>query len=76
MNFFDSITITFILLKLKKFLVFAAAYALVSYFAVKFLRRRKPETKYTDIEVIFIAALGGVAISKLVLMGIRIMFGV
>jgi hypothetical protein len=76
MNYFDSITVTFVLLKLKKVIIFIIAYCFISFLAVKLLRRRKPETQYMDMEVVFISVLGAFAVTKLVLMGLRAVFGI
>ncbi len=76
MNYFDSITFTFVLLKLKKVIIFLIAYCLVSFLAVKIFRTKKPETQHMDMEIIFISVLGAFAITKFALMGLRAVFGV
>ena len=76
MNYFDSITFSFVLLKLKKVIVFLIAYCIISFLAVKIFRTKKPETQYMDMEIIFISVLGAFAVTKLLLMGLRAVFGV
>jgi len=75
-NYFDSITFTFVLLKLKKVIIFLIAYCLISYITVKIFRKKKPETQYMDVQIMFISVLGAFAVTKLVLMGMRVVFGV
>jgi hypothetical protein len=75
-NYFDNITLTFVLLKLKKVIIFLIAYVLISFLALKIFRKRKPEIQHLDMEIIFISVLGAFAVTKLALMGLRAAFGI